>query len=98
MCCDCRPHSAPSCYQAGYVSNGVFSGTVTGSCPNGPPPYQQWFTIKLVVQTSGVEVQKDGTVVTSLTPHFAQATKVGVLAANGYDNTIHYRNLRVTEC
>jgi len=93
-----RPHSQRNCYQLGYVSNGAWSDSDYGSCPNGSPSGAVWFTVRVEVSSNrSVNIYLDNDLVTSLTAHFNTKGRGGVLVANGYENIIWFRGFDITK-
>ncbi|KAK3755755.1 hypothetical protein QZH41_019992, partial [Actinostola sp. cb2023] len=96
-----RPHSSGGCFQTGYVKNGVVviaAGSVSAKCSNGAPPHQKWFTAKVEVRGKSVSIYKNGQrVAAPVSSHFAATGKGGVLVANGYKNTIRYKDYKLRE-
>ena len=92
-----RPHSGSTCFQTGHVINGVvsFVGAVSSTCPNGAPPHQSWFTAKVVVSGKSVSIYKDDQLVRVVKGYYGAIGKGGVLLANGYDNTIRYKDFQI---
>ena len=92
-----RPHSRLGCFQTGYVKNGnlVFAGAVSSTCPNGPAPHRSWFKAEVEVHGKVVKILKDDKLVRVVKSHFDAIGKGGVLLANGYQNTIRYKNYRI---
>ena len=96
-----RPHSAPSCFQTGYVYKGQpkFDGANTATCPTGPPKGAEWFNVKVTVSTTtpagDVQVHLNGTLVTSFNPRYPIKRRGGILVANGYNNVVYYRDFQL---
>ena len=93
-----RPHSQSNCYQLGYSSNGAWSDSDYGSCPNGSPSGAVWFTVRVEVSSDrSVNIYLDNYLVTSLTAHFITKGRGGVLVANGFQNIILFRGFDITK-
>ena len=92
-----RPNSTGGCFQTGYVLKGSlkWDGSISSSCPEGPPKGGVWFTVKVVVRESSATIYLDGKPVRSLKAHFPSKGRGGVNVANGYQNIIYFRNYRL---
>jgi TPR repeat protein len=94
-----RPHSIGGCYQTGSVIDGELNWTnkVSSSC-NGPLSSETWFTVKVVVQEDKdtVEIYFNEKLMTNTQKmNLPRHAGAGVIVANGYENTIRFRNLEV---
>ena len=90
-----RPHSESSCFQLGFLENGVFKDAGSGSCPSGPPAGGVWFNVSVKVTSSSAVISINEEVVTTATPHFPILSATGVIACNGYDNVISYKKCMI---
>ncbi|KAL9974427.1 hypothetical protein ACROYT_G011456 [Oculina patagonica] len=90
-----RPHSAGSCYQTGYMSNGNPTFVESKACPKGPPKSGVWFPVSLKVQDQDVKVYLSGDLVTSFKSHFAARARGGVLTFHGYQNVVLFRKFQI---
>lgn len=91
-----RPQGQSTCYQLGYVFNGAWSDSVSGSCPNGSPSGGVWFTVRVEVSLDkSVNIYLNNDLVTSPTAKFNTKGRGGVLVANGYKNIIQFRGFDI---
>ncbi len=89
-----RPHSAGSCYQTGYMSNGNPSFVESKSCPKGPPKGGAWFPVSVKVIGHDVQVYLSGNLVASIKSHFTPRARGGVFTWQGYKNVVLFRKFQ----
>ena len=90
-----RPHSAPSCYQTGYMAGGKLHFVESKACPNGPPKGGVWFPVSVTVHGQTAKIYHSGVRVATITSHFALRSREGVFSFHGYQNVILFRKFQI---
>ena len=95
-----RPHSSSTCFQTGYVVNGVptFTNAISASCPGqNAPAGGQWFDVRVDVNIKTAKIYLAGKFVREVKPHYPVKGQGGVLVANGYNNIAYFRNFEISK-
>ena len=90
-----RPHSAPSCYQTGYMAGGNLHFVESKACPNGPPKGGVWFPVSVTVRGQTMQIYLSGILVATVRSHFALRARGGVFTFHGYQNVILFRKFQI---